>query len=266
MVPEMAESPEQSTNGGRAEKNAMSWAVLLGKWTEFVQSAIALPAEGDTGRWRESVVSVVGLQAVTFALGDSGGLTNEELALGLDRAGVLITGYARGLREVWGATAMPDQLLEMMGDARRALEAAGWFGLEWVVTTERFVMPGVRAEMVHMVAHGFAGDALCAPEGAVLFRGSPAVVVRPAVVVDALDMIEGIARVEGVRVIRQVYREVDEAGRAVRDVVASIPGAVAGGMPILQAMIEGGKLVDRAGYGARGEVEGVLEVVEWEGE
>ena len=46
-------------------ERAMTWAALLGKWTEFAQSALALPDDDEGGRLREAVPAIIGLQAVT---------------------------------------------------------------------------------------------------------------------------------------------------------------------------------------------------------
>lgn len=120
----MHDGPEQTASGGGEEKSALSWSVLLAKWTQFAQSATALPEEGDMGRWKRSVSAVIGLQAVTFALGEINELARDERALALDRAGVLIDRHEEELDGVWG-DARAEEIDELIGDARRALGMAG---------------------------------------------------------------------------------------------------------------------------------------------
>ena len=110
----------------------LTWAVMLGRWVEFAKAAVALPGdemggvEGgkEGGRWRAAVPDVVGLQAVWFALGQMDELTEDERALGLDRAGVLIERHAGALRARWGGGKLPEALAELIDEAEAALAAA----------------------------------------------------------------------------------------------------------------------------------------------
>ncbi len=101
----------------------LTWAVLLGQWVDFAQSALALPPDGDGGRMRASVPDVVMLQAVWFSLQALDELDPAERSLGLDRAGVLIDRHARALRERWG-DALPPGIAHLLADTEAAQATA----------------------------------------------------------------------------------------------------------------------------------------------
>lgn len=98
----------------------LTWAVMLGRWVAFAQSAVALPDEGDTAKLRASVGDLIMLQAVWFALQHMEELEADERALGMDRAHVLVEKHASALRQRWG-DAMPAMMGELIDDAHAAL-------------------------------------------------------------------------------------------------------------------------------------------------
>jgi hypothetical protein len=99
----------------------LTWAALLGRWVEFARSAVALPEDPEGQRLRDSVSDIIMLQAVWFALHHLDELSDDEQALGVDRAEVLIDKHARQLEARWGDQPMPDTLRELIEDARRTL-------------------------------------------------------------------------------------------------------------------------------------------------
>jgi hypothetical protein len=103
---------------------ALTWTGLLAQWVQFAQASLALPEAADGPRWRQSVPAVINLQAVTFALADLQRLPQDEQALGLDRAELLIGENAHRLRTIW-ASALPASLKEIIDDSQIALAAAG---------------------------------------------------------------------------------------------------------------------------------------------
>lgn len=96
----------------------LTWAVLLGRWTEFARSAVALPTEGDAGRVRASVTDIITLQAVWFALQHMDELGPAERAIGLDRAGVLIDRHSTAVRKRFADDPMPQALSELMDEVK----------------------------------------------------------------------------------------------------------------------------------------------------
>jgi len=86
---------------------ALTWTALLGRWIEYAQASIALPDDADGRRWRAAVPHVINLQAVTFALGELGGLPREERALGRDKAAIIIREATQELESIWGEAPLP---------------------------------------------------------------------------------------------------------------------------------------------------------------
>jgi hypothetical protein len=99
----------------------LTWTVLLGRWVEFARAAVALPSDGEGGRWRGAVPDVIQLQAVCFSLEHLHELAADERALGLDRAAVLIERHAAALSRRWDGGPLPSGLRELIDDARAAL-------------------------------------------------------------------------------------------------------------------------------------------------
>jgi hypothetical protein len=101
-----------------------TWAALLAQWTHFAQSALALPASGESGRWRRAVPDIIALQALTFALAQIDSLPAQEQRLGLDRAALGIKSHERSLTSLWSGHALPEPLSELLTDAHNALALA----------------------------------------------------------------------------------------------------------------------------------------------
>ncbi len=105
------------------EPQRLTWAVLLGRWIDFARSSVALPMVGDGRRIRDSIADVIALQAVWFALKNLGDLPDDERALGLDRAEVLIEKHSQELRQRWKKE-MPQTMAELIVDAAKMLAAS----------------------------------------------------------------------------------------------------------------------------------------------
>ncbi|MBL0927089.1 MAG: hypothetical protein IBJ11_05480 [Phycisphaerales bacterium] len=197
---------------------------------------MALPRDASGDRWRASLAPIIGLQAVTFALSEAPQLSDDERLLGLDRAETQIRGLAADLGRAWRGEEMPAALLEILADARRAAEAAAALGYEWVVAVDRFVMPPIRP----LVA-GSGGDVLAAEAGTILFRGEPAVFIRPKAPALA---VAGLERSPTCVPPRQVYRiGHSDTGRVSHDLVAPMLAAMPPGRPLLGTVMEGGAIM-----------------------
>ncbi len=101
--------------------HALTWTALLGKWVEFAQASLALPRDAEGDAWRASVPAIINLQAVTFALSEVGELPEDERALAMDKAEILVDRSARELGAIWRNSALPAMLIELIGDAQTAL-------------------------------------------------------------------------------------------------------------------------------------------------
>ncbi|GAB4189674.1 MAG: hypothetical protein Kow00105_04070 [Phycisphaeraceae bacterium] len=115
---------KKTTSDGSLDVDKLTWAVLLGRWVEFARSALALPTDGEWRLLRESVSDIIMLQAVWFALQHLDSLEDDERALGVARAEVLIERHAAALGQRWRGEKMPDELVRLLTDARQALAEA----------------------------------------------------------------------------------------------------------------------------------------------
>lgn len=102
----------------------LTWAVLLGRWVSFARSSVAWPDDAAGRRMRASVPDLIQLQAVWFALEHLGELPDDQRALGLDRAELLIETHADRLTRRWGGEALPTLVGELIEEAREALARA----------------------------------------------------------------------------------------------------------------------------------------------
>lgn len=101
----------------------LTWAALLGRWVDFAKASVALPAVGDSGLLRESIVDIITIQAVWMSLQDFDELAADQRRLGLDRAGILLQKHGASLRHRWGSH-MPAELGELLSEARHTWEVA----------------------------------------------------------------------------------------------------------------------------------------------
>ena len=230
----------------------LTWAALLARWTEFAGSALALPEHGDAGRVRQSVVSIITLQAITHAMGEIDTLARDEQALGLDRAEILIRQHIGEIHSVWRGEPLPTEIDALIGDARTALSSARSRGVEWRLAEDRFIAhhPG---DLLAALA-GTAIDLYLPSPGAAMFRTSPVAFARvtgggdpPGDVLAMIETFLGVTLERECGVVpRQVYRQFDfAAGGPVRDVVMPMEGglgtAVPAGQPLLIEAMRAGE-------------------------
>lgn len=209
-----------------------TWAALLGHWTALVKAGeglvLAAPDDPDSSRWRDSIPEVVTLQSVTFALGDLARLPEVDRPLARDRADLAVTAAAAALDRCWHGVEMPTSILEIAADARRAVDLAVYAGLRWIVHDG----PGPgRVPAVDPEADPDAGRGTLAMmiPGTIVLPGEPVAWwterSRPPGFEGA-----GWRVAEGPPV--QVYRELDEAGRVLGDLVAGLD-ALPAGLPLI---------------------------------
>lgn len=104
------------------QPDRLTWAVLLARWTDFARSAVALSEEGQPGLVRQSVTDIITLQAVWFSLGQMEELDQTEQAIGVDRAGVLITRHTSSIQARFGDHPLPEDLQSLLDDVATAYE------------------------------------------------------------------------------------------------------------------------------------------------
>jgi len=213
----------------------LTWTALLAKWMDFARASLAAPKDAEGDRWRAAVPAVINLQAVTFALADLARLPVEERPLGRDRAELLIEANVRAMHELWRGVPLPESLVEIGADARRALEMsiyAGALELLWPGPAV-MVMPSVDVG-------GRRGTLAVMQPGTIVMPGEP---VAWWVERDGGPIIRALpgCRQSEVSVPRQVYRQLDEQGRITGDVVAPINADLPPGMPLLVPLLECGR-------------------------
>lgn len=106
------------------EPKKLTWTALMGRWAAFARSAVALPDDAGGRAWRACVPAMIGLQAVTAALGDVDELAPDERAVGMDRARLLIQRHADELHQHLGPAPLHPELEALIAEARAALEHA----------------------------------------------------------------------------------------------------------------------------------------------
>lgn len=130
-------SGDTQTGGGGGRDDAtrvLTWAALLGKWTELARASVAFPKTSQGAKWRKSVPDLIGLQAITHALGEIELLREEEQGLALDRAALGIETHAANLVELFaddcddpeleeGLTGI-EEIDELIDEAREAWDLA----------------------------------------------------------------------------------------------------------------------------------------------
>ena len=102
----------------------LTWAALLGRWIEFARSAVALPDDASGRAWKQAVPEIIGLQAVTMALGETDQLPADQRALGLDRARILIERHTQKLHAIFSPHPLHPMLTELLDDANAAVKTA----------------------------------------------------------------------------------------------------------------------------------------------
>lgn len=242
--PSEAASPRLDEVGGRAGTEApragadLAWMVLLGRWMEVAQAAVALPPDAEGRAWRASIPSVIELQAVTFALADLASLAPEDRAVGRDRAAFLIERAAARLDAAWRGVPMPAPVLEMLSDASLALAWSAYVGateLMWPGPGE-FIMPSVQ------VPADPSGTLLVMQPGTIVFPGQP---VAWWVGRDGSDLERHLSACASAVTDRprQVYRVWNDDGRFAGDEMRFVLEEPAAGMPLLVPITVDGECV-----------------------
>ncbi len=230
---------DQNANNIGDLTTIVTWSVLLSKCTRFAQASVAFP-KGELGdRWRASVAPMIGLQSIAFALGEAATLPVDERLLGIDRAGLMIRAHSKELDETWRAEPMPEELLELIADARAVLERAAHLGAHASVASDGFVMPDVHALCAQAIDDGYEGHIFAAMPGTILREGTPALVARPGPL--PFD-VPGLDAESGPSVQAQVYRSIVDTSGAVRDTVVPFHEEMPAGRPLLEHIVEDGAL------------------------
>ena len=220
----------------------IAWIALVARWVEVARASRAIPA-GET-RLRDSVAPLIAIEANTAALGELARVPEADRAHARDLAEISIRAAAAELDRLWHGIEWPEEFHAACDAAERALRLAIYAGLE------ELVVRGDAAIEVPDLALGFDSDdpathrgTLAAmPPGSIAMPGEPVAwwCGRPAPATPD-------ARLERRAAPRplQVYRELDDRGRFVSDLVASIEDDVRAGLPMLTPLLVDGQPIGR---------------------
>lgn len=236
MAVAMADAGTSSDDAGRSlDVRGMAWAALLGRWVEFAQASVSFPDDGPGGRWKRSVAPFIEVQAIIWALRELDRLPVPDRPVARDRAEVQVRRAAARLDEAWRGEPMPEAILELLDDATVALREAIYAGLVELV----WPGPGV-LDMPDLDCGELRGTLAVMPPGSPAMPGEPVAwfAEREPLAIHGCDA-------RPARRPMQVYREIDGAGRAVRDVVAPLEGDIPPGLPMLVALSIAGTPVGR---------------------
>ncbi|HLP83740.1 MAG TPA: hypothetical protein VK157_05270, partial [Phycisphaerales bacterium] len=196
--------------------------------------------------------AIISLQALACALGEIDDLPATERAAGLDLASVQIRALASQLNQAWHGEPMPQGVIDLMDDAKAALQAARDGGVEFTVVQGPLIAEHPAELAANLLAAGFAGDLYLAAPGVPVFPTCPAGFVRVTQGgAPSADIIAEIATFLGKREVkykgaprfRQAYRQFDfSKGGPVRDVVIINDEGLPAGQPLLVPVILAGQL------------------------
>lgn len=209
--------------GDRLRVRELAWSALLGQWMDFARASLVLPDEGEGGRWKRAVPSIIELQATVCALRDLASIEPADRPWARDRAELVVRRASAELSALWPDEGLPAQLVELQHDATIALREALYAGLVELV----WPGPGL-LEVPDYDPGPPRGTLLAMQPGSIALPDEPvaAAVDRP------LPTIAGCVERPGGRP-RQVYRELDAEGRFVAAIVAPLEGELPAGLPML---------------------------------
>lgn len=240
--------PHHSDPGTSLPTGVVTWTTLLARWIALVKAGeglvLAAPGDADARRWRSSIPEVVTLQSVTFALGDLERLPEADRSLARDRADLAVTESSARLDRLWRGENMPEGLLEVAADARRAVDLAVYIGLRWLVNAGQGLW---RMPEVDLDADGPAGTLALMQPGTLATPGSPVAwwterPLPPGLEAE-LEGNDGPLRIAAGPPV-QVYRDLDENGRFIADLVETLE-ALPPGLPLLVPIALDGESIGR---------------------
>ena len=219
----------------------IAWIALVARWTELARASRAIPAENT--RLRDSVAPLIAIEANSAALGQLARVPEDERAHARDLAEISIRGAAAELDRLWRGEEWPEEFLAACESAERALRHAIYAGLE------ELVVIGDGALEVPDLGLGLDGSGpvqrgtlAAMPPGSLAMPGEPVAwwCGRPAP-----GATHARLELRTAREPRQVYRELDDRGRFVRDRVRSIEDDLCAGLPMLTPLLLDGNRIGR---------------------
>lgn len=222
----------------------IAWIALVARWVEVARASRTV-ANADP-RLRDSIAPLIAIESTTAALGELARVAPDERAHARDLAEITVRDAARELDGLWRGEEWPPELHAACEAAERALRHAIYAGLEELVVTGEgaFVVPELG---LGLDAHGSdespqRGTLAAMPPGSIAMPGEPVAWWCGRAAPEAGDP-RLVRRLADAPI--QVYRELDERGRFVRDRIASIELDVEAGLPMLTPLLLEGIRIGR---------------------
>ncbi len=227
---QMSEAPEPT---GLPE--AVGWTMLLAQGVELAKATRALPQDATGERWRDTVGPLVTCQAIRYALGLVEHLEVSERPLARDLAAVSLRDAATSLDALWRGESMPEAVLAVVEEAERAWRRSAYAGLrtlELREESEPWWVPVDRGlQQLEAESSGRVTAAAMAP-GTLALPGSPLAWWTGCGDPPFETIVLERCRIRSGQGPVQVYRQLDEQGRMLGDLVADLDSLPAG-MPLL---------------------------------
>lgn len=225
----------------------LSWPLLLAKWTEYAKAAVALPRTEEGDRERHSVPAVIALQATTFALSEIHRLPTDERLLGIERADYTVRERSAELDRLWRGHPMPEAMLDLLTDARQAVQFASTLGTEYRAASNATApdLDALRTLQTTLVAASTDAHPLTAyaiHPGTRISAGTPVLFVNPdcAITLTTAALSPDCPLTEPrTTAPTQVYRNA-EGGRT-NDLASPMNTAMPPGRPLLIPLIMDGQ-------------------------
>jgi hypothetical protein len=221
---------------------SIGWLALVARWVEIARASRAIPASD--ARLRDSIPELITIEATTAALGELGQLPAIERPHARVVAEVTIRRAARTLDQLWRGEEWPAEFLEACEVAERALRLAIYAGLEEFVVddVEPFTVPDLELGFTDTDPTTHIGTLAVMPPGSIAMPSEPVAWwcgrQAPSIQSPRLSRRPAAAPT-------QVYRVLDERGRFVEDIVASLEDDLAAGLPMLTPLLLDGVTIGR---------------------
>jgi len=237
------ESPRQTTE----QDPPVAWDVLLAKWVEFAKAASINAAAGDPAAraTADAIPHIITLQGHIFALAEAHRLTAPERRIAAARARHAISKAASSLRTIHHTSPMPDGLLDLLTDARHAIDATDALTLHLRVAQDDFHAPDPWPIAQDLKARGFSGKILAAPTGLRLLNGAPCITLCPDPHPIQPPTIPGLVPDRTVAPPEQIYRLTQTQNAPAHDLIAPMLTELPAGTPLLRTILDDGNLTPK---------------------
>jgi len=239
----------------------IAWIALVARWTELARASRAIPPS-DT-RLRDSIAHLIAIEATTAALGELAQVPEAERPHARTIAEMTIRRAATELDQLWRGEEWPNEFLDACEAAERALRVSIYAGLETLVVggTEPIEVPAFDLRLATDATNEDAslrapqGSLAVMPPGTIAMPGEPVcwwcgreapVMLEPApTAAETQRTSPPVLILQQNLAPLQVYRELDDRGRFVKDTVAPITDDLLAGLPLLVPILLDGVSIGR---------------------